>query len=135
MPRVVKKRIVTDEENDTPPVVMRKSSSPFNFNSPTPLMSLGFLVIGLLLGGLLGSLFTKVQYLEKGNTVLGAAVPSGTAPSGVPQAAPTQDISPKEVALDGDALLGNTNAPVTLVEFSDYECPFCKRYFTLPVST
>lgn len=33
------------------------------------------------------------------------------------------------VSLDDDPVMGNSNAPVTMVEFSDYECPFCKRYF------
>jgi protein-disulfide isomerase len=27
----------------------------------------------------------------------------------------------------GDHVLGNPNAPVNLVEFGDYECPFCRR--------
>lgn len=35
-----------------------------------------------------------------------------------------------EVALDGDPYQGDLNkAKVAIVEFSDYECPFCKRHF------
>ena len=29
-----------------------------------------------------------------------------------------------------DAVLGNANAPVTIVEYGDYQCPFCTRYFS-----
>jgi len=30
---------------------------------------------------------------------------------------------------NGDVVLGEPNAPVEIVEYSDYQCPFCERYF------
>ncbi|MDZ7587096.1 MAG: thioredoxin domain-containing protein, partial [Patescibacteria group bacterium] len=36
--------------------------------------------------------------------------------------------------VDDDPMIGSVNAPVTIIEFSDYECPYCKRFAneTLP---
>ena len=50
------------------------------------------------------------------------------------QSAPARPPDVVEVAIDGRPFSGPADAPVTIVEFTDYECPFCGRYFaqTLP---
>lgn len=35
----------------------------------------------------------------------------------------------QNVATLGSPILGNLQAPVTLIEFTDYECPFCKKFY------
>ncbi len=49
--------------------------------------------------------------------------PSAVAAVGEPQA-PTR----LEVSADDDAALGPADAPITIIEFSDYNCPYCEKW-------
>ena len=41
---------------------------------------------------------------------------------------------PLKISIDDDPIIGNLNAPITIIEFSDFQCPFCARFHieTLP---
>jgi protein-disulfide isomerase len=68
----------------------------------------------------------KLLYLAVG-AALGFAVGFPTGRSASPGPAAWSRTFGLE--LEGRPLRGPKDAPVTIVEFTDYECPFCKRYF------
>lgn len=103
-----------------------------------PIQSIGSKLVYILLLVaflIIGYLFAKVEMLQKGSVAVAPSAPA--APNAqAPQepTAPDPEKVKKDLKMGHLPVKGDPNAKVTIVEFSDFECPFCGRFYseTLP---
>lgn len=113
------------------PVARKKSKIDFALlktklkRIPLPHTYTPYLVVLLVVASfLLGMLYTKVQYLENGS------VPGNTVAGTQPGNQAPQVGAKVDVAVGNLPVMGNKNAKVKIVEFADFQCPFCKQWFS-----
>jgi protein-disulfide isomerase len=88
----------------------------------------GFLVFTVVIFAfLLGMLTNKIIYLEQATKAANAQPTGGT--GSAEAEIPTPPPVVKDMKVGKLPTLGNKDAKVTIVEFSDFQCPFCKKYF------
>lgn len=92
---------------------------PERIQKDTLIIAASILLAGMIIAGsVLLSFSGGFQTGSKTETAL--QQPTGDAPL-----VPT---GPVDVSADNDAFLGKKDAPVTIIEFSDFQCPFCRKF-------
>ena len=68
-------------------------------------------------------------YMLGGSGSITGNVVAQQQPQPVAQQQPQQQQPSRvQVSVDDDPVIGSANAPLTIIEFSDYQCPFCQRF-------
>ncbi|OGE76031.1 MAG: hypothetical protein A3K06_01995 [Candidatus Doudnabacteria bacterium RIFCSPHIGHO2_01_52_17] len=69
-----------------------------------------------------------------GAAIIAAGIYFSKNPFSFSAADPASAPNRMEVSADDDPVLGAANAPVTIIEFSDFQCPYCRQFWrdTLP---
>ena len=103
-------------EDKTKPTTKEKKLASMKKKEGNTLIAMATFVLGLLLG-----------YFIWGTS---PSTPSAAAaqPSAEQNQAPQAPAEPRDVPIEGFPSEGPDDAPIVIVEFSDFECPFCTKW-------
>jgi protein-disulfide isomerase len=115
------------------PVRVSTSENAYSLSSMLQFLNNNFLLLvcglGLFVFGFVfGSLWQENKTLKAGG--VGVGTQQAAPQAAPPEAGPLSDADWAEILKDPVITIGDKNAPVTMVEFTDYQCPFCEQYFS-----
>lgn len=108
------------DDNDN--IILKRS----HFNKLVIVAVVALMVASFLAGYIFGGGVETGTSIQGGSTSQRQSFSTGFQPSQL-QPAPVKISS---ISLDSSHTLGRPGAAMTLVEFSDFQCPFCERFFT-----
>ena len=85
-----------------------------------------------IVSAVLAIIIVVMWFTGSGGPSVGANTGGGQQQAAAPQ--PTQqepqgEPQRQQVSLEGDPVKGDADAPVTIVEFADFQCPYCGRFY------
>jgi protein-disulfide isomerase len=120
--------------NDIAFVAVEENISSSGFAKKDRVLPISILIAAVMIAGAL--VFATIYKGDNSGAVVGAgnnggAAAGGAAAGGTGAVAPSSASTTAILALNSrDAILGNANAPVTIIEYGDYQCPYCAQFFS-----